>query len=52
MLTFEAEIVNTTASGLTINMKPTTADVGIMYLAFSAIVVTEDNNYLELLTFT
>jgi hypothetical protein len=52
MLTFEAEILSTNSSGLTINMKPTTADVGIMFLAFSTIVVTEDNNYLELLTFS
>ena len=49
MLSFQAELTSMTTTGGAVLLEPKGAKAGIIFLAFSVIVVTQDTNYLELI---
>jgi hypothetical protein len=48
-LSFIAEFAYIDSAGGVVNMKPMGSDAGIVVLDFSVVVVTQDNNYIQLL---
>ena len=48
-MSFEGVVVVSNASSMIVNINPVATDSGINYLAFSVIVITENNNFVELL---
>ena len=49
ILSFRAELQNMTISGGTVLLEPEGTQAGIVFLAFSLIIVTQNTNYLELI---
>ena len=48
----EAELIGVNTTGGTVNLSPKTPNAGIVYIAFSVVIVTQDVSYLELLSVT
>jgi hypothetical protein len=51
-LSYIAELINVTTANGIVNLKPIGSDAGIVFLAFSVVIVTQDSSNVELLTIT
>jgi hypothetical protein len=49
ILSYRAELVNMTRADGIVFLEPIGSDAGIIYLAFSVVILTQDSSYLELL---
>ena len=49
MLSFQAELTSMTTTGGAVLLEPKGTKAGIIFLAFSVVIVTQDTNYLELI---
>jgi hypothetical protein len=52
VLSYRAELLSLSITGATLNLEPVGGEAGIIFLAFTLVVITEDSSYLELVTFT
>jgi hypothetical protein len=51
ILSYKAELLSPSTTGATLNVDPVSTDAGIVFLAFTVVVITQDQSYLELVTF-
>ena len=51
ILSFQSELVGTSSTGAVLVLEPKDSEAGIIFLAFSVVVVTEENPYVELMLF-